>query len=529
MMRQKSLILGLGVILSLVFGVGCAGDQEDINLVQPGYVKKSDLLGKSWYYRKTVVDGAETNSYLGAGTGSLYVIERIRFDVTKGSLIAYKDYASVEGAQLDAEDGEVASEYGSPVAIWPIQSHFDIRRSYNSATAEETNVISENMERDWNEREYMRVGWSSFSFDSNQLLPAMYTAVTGRDDEDAATSPFRARLTPEKGFFDFVAYHIVIPDYMTCYYTLGLSPYACGQAETRVRHAFMAVDEEREAGYEPLDFPDSVVLHDDEGNPLIDPETNEFVREEIFGRFGAFRNERYTYDQLRGRTESGRDLKAIRFDIWDRSIDADGNVIPYTERSVRPVEYYLNFDFPADLLETAAEVAEEWNLAFKTTVAAVQNKDISEVPDVVILRENTCTLNNVQAYLASHKDVNDAVMAELSGVDMNLETLDNFCAATEYYSQSLEDAFVWEQMGDPRFNMLYWITDRTPSGWSGYGPMLADPESGRNVVSTSYLMGWTIERSAVRAAEYIAYMNDEISVEDLIKERMSHLVTVVTI
>ena len=119
--------------------------------------------------------------------------------------------------------------------------------------------------------------------------------------------------------------------------------------------------------------------------------------------------------------------------------------------------------------------------------------------------------------MASHKDVNDAVMAELSGVDMNLETLDNFCAATEYYSQSLEDAFVWEQMGDPRFNMLYWITDRTPSGWSGYGPMLADPESGRNVVSTSYLMGWTIERSAVRAAEYIAYMNDEISVEDLIQ------------
>ena len=46
---------------------------------------------------------------------------------------------------------------------------------------------------------------------------------------------------------------------------------------------------------------------------------------------------------------------------------------------------------------------------------------------------------------------------------MNLETLDNFCAATEHYSQSPDDAFVWEQMGDPRFNMLYWITDRTPS------------------------------------------------------------------
>jgi len=517
MMRQQSWMRGLWLVLSLAVGVGCAGDQEDINLVQPGYVKKSDLLGKSWYYRKTVVDGAETNSYLGVGSGSLYVIERIRFDITKNSLVAYQDYPTVDGAQLDAEDGEEASEYGAPIAIWPIESHFDIRRSYNSATAEETNVISENMERDWNEREFMRVAWSSFSFDSNALLPAMYAPVTGRDDEDAATSPFRARLTPDQGFFDFVAYHTVIPDYMTCYYTLGLSPYACGQAEVRVRHAFMEVDEQREAGYEPLDYPDSVVLHDDEGNPLIDPDTNEYVREDVFGRFGAFRNERYTYDQLRGRTESGRDLKAIRFDIWDRSIDADGNVIPYADRTVRPVEYYLNFDFPADMLETAAEVAEEWNQSFKTTVAALQGKAVSDVPDVVILRENNCTMNSVTAYLASHKAVNEAVDAELAGVDMNLETLDNFCAATEYHSQNLDDAFTWQQMGDPRFNMLIWITDRTPSGWSGYGPMLADPISGRNVVSTSYLMGWSIERSAVRAAEYIAYMNDEISVEDLIQ------------
>ena len=256
-------------------------DQEDINLVQPGYVKKSDLLGKSWYYRKTVVDGAETNSYLGAGTGSLYVIERIRFDVTKGRRSHTKTTHRLmaRSSTLRTVKSPVSTVAGRDLAN-PV--HFDIRRSYNSATAEETNVISENMERDWNEREYMRVGWSSFSFDSNQLLPAMYTAVTGRDDEDAATSPFRARLTPEKGFFDFVAYHIVIPDHMTCYYTLGLSPYACGQAETRVRHAFMAVDEEREAGYEPLDFPDSVVLHDDEATRLsILKQTNSFVKKSL--------------------------------------------------------------------------------------------------------------------------------------------------------------------------------------------------------------------------------------------------------
>ena len=64
MMRQQSLIRGLWLVaLSLVIGVGCAGDQEDINLVQPGYVKKSDLLGKSWYYLSLIHISEPTRPY----------------------------------------------------------------------------------------------------------------------------------------------------------------------------------------------------------------------------------------------------------------------------------------------------------------------------------------------------------------------------------------------------------------------------------------------------------------------------------
>ena len=132
----------------------------------------------------------------------------------------------------------------------------------------------------------------------------------------------------------------------------------------------MAVDEER-TSYEPLDFPDSVVLHDDKATHSSIPRpTNSFAKK--FSTLRCLRNERYHTTTSRPHREWTRP-KAIRFDIWDRSIDADG-VIPYTERSVRPVEYYLNFDFPADLLETAAEVAEEWNSHLKQLLRRYKTK-----------------------------------------------------------------------------------------------------------------------------------------------------------
>ena len=57
--------------------------------------------------------------------------------------------------------------------MFAIQSHFDIRRSYNPQTGEEYNVIVENgSDRPWYQREYMRVDWSKnqitdgYDFDS---------------------------------------------------------------------------------------------------------------------------------------------------------------------------------------------------------------------------------------------------------------------------------------------------------------------------------------------------------------------------
>ena len=54
------------------------------------------------------------------------------------------------------------STVGLPLLIFAIYSHFDVKREYNAGTGEQTNVIAENTtDRPWEERQYMRVDWST--------------------------------------------------------------------------------------------------------------------------------------------------------------------------------------------------------------------------------------------------------------------------------------------------------------------------------------------------------------------------------
>ena len=44
-----------------------------------------------------------------------------------------------------------------------------------------------------------------------------------------------------------------------------------------------------------------------------------------------------TYDRDRGVTDSGRIMRAFKFNLWERSFGADGQAIPFAERTPKPV------------------------------------------------------------------------------------------------------------------------------------------------------------------------------------------------
>ncbi len=524
MVNQVSKLAGgaLALVLAGLMVVGCAADMGDVNLVQPNYVKKSDLLGKTWYYRRTVVDAPETQRpWLAIGTGDLFTIQRIRWEVQANKLIGYSDYEWVAGSEEGSEEGATLSEYGNPIVMFPITKHFDIARRYNSANGEPTNVIAENSnDRLWNEREYMRVDWGTNILGHNPfILDVSFIPVTNSrliTEGTSPSNPYRPRVHPETGYFDVVTAHTMIPDWYQCLYEYGFSWFTCGSGEARVRHSFMEMDQEEAAGYQPLNYPDSVPVVDSSGNEIVDAETGEVRRTKIWERFGYYRLERLTYDNYRSLTESGRMNRIIRFNIWEKSVDSQVAEIPYTLRTAKPITYYLNWDFPADLVDTAKEVAEEWNGVFKRLVAELQGKNIADVPDMFVLKQHSCSTDNLTAYFAEHGSVKKLVANEV-GAAMTDANLANYCSAAEYFSRAAEikDVFEWQQAGDARFNMLNWINKVSPAAFSGYGPMLADPVTGMNVVSTANLMGYTINHAAARARDYIDYENGDLELRDL--------------
>ncbi|MEE2961424.1 MAG: zinc-dependent metalloprotease [Myxococcota bacterium] len=527
--KRLTQLLVATLSISALF-IGCAGDKGDINLVQPGYIKKSDLLNKSWYYRRTVVDAAETvGPYASIGSGDLFIIQRLRWEFTEDALVAYRDYEYVPGSEEAKDDGSTHEDYGEPIIAIPVSSHFDINRAYSASTGEKTNVIVPNVvDRPWYEREYAKLRWSSTQLSGNPfVLPVDYYDLDGGAggsffvDENDSTSPWRARLTPESGYMDFVNNHYVESDPYTCR-DMGMDPYSCGAGEIKVRHAFWEVDEKANQHYEKLYYPDSVELHDDNGHEIVDDATGEVERADVFKRFGFFRIDRLVYDHHRGITQSGVDHMLIRFDIWEKSLNDDGTRIDPVQRTPKPIVYYLNWDFPEYLRDTVTDIENEWNKVFKETVASAQGKNITDVPQMFYIKDNNCLFSTVEKYSTDNPEVATKAQADIqakAGKDaqLDMENLVNYCAALEYHSMGTAEPFTWQQIGDPRINMLYWIDNRVPATWSGYGPMLADPTNGRNVVSSSYILGWTIESAATRAAEYVEYINDEITMAELLQ------------
>ncbi len=175
MMKKQT--LGLALVLSVagalaLGGAGCSVLPQ-VNRVQTNLIDKSVFEG-DWWYTRTVIQLDDDAAYAigAAGSGAPWagamanydiaaqsgVIGRIRWVIDENFLYAYRATEVIPGSNADAHS---ASFRGSPLAVYRIEAHVDVRQEYNPGTGEPTNVISENSsDRRWYDRRFIRVDWS---------------------------------------------------------------------------------------------------------------------------------------------------------------------------------------------------------------------------------------------------------------------------------------------------------------------------------------------------------------------------------
>ncbi|MFO0616554.1 MAG: hypothetical protein U0414_28435, partial [Polyangiaceae bacterium] len=389
---QKRSFFGAALVAASLVSSGCAEERAPINRVQPNAIAKTFFLGASiadpsddpeFYMRTTVVDVSA-----GAGSDGLFTASdaqpttRVRFEVTENLLLARLTYELV-----DHTDGKGARRVadGQVVAAYAIQSHFDIRRDYNPDTGEDTNVIVENSEdRPWNQREYMRVDWSrnlitdAYDLDALSQL-GIYYAVKWDPIAYYVNDPANAdapQFDVAAGYFDITNKAYAAPqvihdeqwgDFPACWLIGSFPTVSCNPSELTLRLSFKKVVD---TDYEPFEITGTEM-----------------------DMFGYFTVDRFGYDRRYGVVDDEWRRFAARWNLYEKSHakdvpcnteettkigedphrDIDGNgtedecesvgrgsrcdavvgecTIPYRDRAVKTIPWYVNADSPPDLFD----------------------------------------------------------------------------------------------------------------------------------------------------------------------------------
>jgi hypothetical protein len=509
-------------LFSLVVGitiVGCAGP-GDINRTQPDKIDKAiffnpDGTGRAFYYRKTTVGVPPTSSYTFEGMMGQLLKVRFTFEGQNGDyLVGYRSFDYAPGSENAFTGG--ANNTDTPFLKFAVKSHFDVKREYNPATGEQTNVISENTtDRPWNERQFMRVDWSQNlaeqSPDTQAVDPLNPYLSAGLSNPVAVGEADQPLVNPDRPIFthdyvDFTTKETRTPDYNACLtlfdpYFDDTSAVNCGPAEITSRNSLLPVPPTTQ--YEPLSYPDNQTLLADDGTPLrvaftangVIPCTTDALAAAgltgddcsdanlpQFAKFGYFRTAVPTYDPKVGATQQGRQYLINRWNLWQTAahVDASGNPMVISngsvdspDRATRTITYYLNVAFPDDqpLRDAATQVMADWNQAMKETVAALkltathgQSASMAAIhsmaqtlPDILVLQPNGCSVDNVNAFVQANQDVRQLVENQVPKdvLDLGAVTTTNLlqaCSALSAVTETRPD-------GDPKQPKFVWQRD----------------------------------------------------------------------
>jgi hypothetical protein len=441
-MKQWTRMLLLGALsLGTAQTLGCAAERDPINRVQLNALPKSFFLGQDlqnpdddpeFYSRGTVTDVGYGASQDGLFT-STYAqpVSRIKWEVTEKFLIgrlAYERIADSDGKGYgknltNKQDGQI-------VALYPIESHFDIRRDYNPATGEETNVLVENSsDRPWNQREHFRVDFSqnenmdSYDFDTLSMM-GVYGGVKYEpikyyvSDPNSIDAP---HFDPKGGYLDITNKAFAAPQlidlsslgwgndsFPACMlpnvFSGGTEPVGnCNPVEITVRQSFVRIEKN---DYEAKDW---------DGNR--------------FQAYGAFTEDRKGYSRNYGLIDDKWHRFIARYDVWDRhhyydapatmsgpvacgtsetplgadparDLNGDGTAdeceavtdktghqgsqcdvfvgkctLPYVDRKAHGIAWYMNINSGPTYWEGTEWAAHEWDVAMRSAELVAKNAE----------------------------------------------------------------------------------------------------------------------------------------------------------
>ncbi|MFH0903272.1 MAG: zinc-dependent metalloprotease, partial [Pseudomonadota bacterium] len=485
---RHSFLLSVLVLTAAVIAFpGCTCAPATVNTVQPNAAPKSVFTGE-WYYRVTVADVPFGTAV--TFTGAQGEFERLRWRIEESYLLGYRSYQRI--ADSDSSTRSTAGNqadlyYGAPIVAFAIDKHFDIRRSYDHRTGEETNVIEENTEKPWYEREYMRVDWSENEAETGYEfagipLRVMELVSTNPTDTDAPSFDD----SDGDGVVDAINLHIKAlaePDtidgedgkHPVCGNMLR-EQYDCNPSEIVLNASFLRVDPTRE--YAGTEYDDRW-MH----------------------TFGYFDQERLTYDRRYGLTEPNRIRYTKRHNIWkgwfakdeQGQIVCDGTddkgsprsgpcngfsasesptprLLRYAEREVRPIAYHVNADFDPSLLEVAEQVVDSWNEPFRDTVNGLRFWECVDAGGTADSCQKTMDPDLEVFILCPHNPSQDGDPPECS--------TDH--TGPEYKPDGTPDI---ARIGDLRYHFMYLIHDPLIYSPAGYGPSAGDPKGGAIVLS----------------------------------------------
>lgn len=480
-------------LIAIMWLQSCASDTRLLsNSAEPSYEKsffnskwREQAVGaEEWYYRRTVISTPVNTKAFSLADGHFLHPDILRWEITEDYLIGWKAHAEVIGADNEFEESIRKNYRGAPLLAFRIVEHFD----QESSPAHE-----------WKEREFIKVDWSRNLIDQVKRRDVLRsTSLADSDaflaDDSGSTGSLRAHQGQD--YFDFTTRHSLYPS-MKDSGSYGFSFVDDSAAIViDIRHSFI---KKMPSDFISLSYPDEIIALD---------ETNKLSHVAINKRFGFFRvgfDGQKSFDLKTAAIQKNKIINATLFNIWHVSVDEKNQVIPIKQRTIKPIIYYTNIYNPDDLMAASERAFLEWDKALRAMLFHAQKgryKNIDDIDSVLILKRNSCSLSTIEKWLPKMEEEARTRFLSIKKALHNLhkiadyherleeeikakEGLEQLCSDLELLTEHDEEAFIYQRVGDMRFNLLNIVTQNNYSSWSAYAPVLADPLSGEILSATT--------------------------------------------